>query len=538
MDKKILIVAPTAMFYCKLRTMCSGMLYAKLMDRVIYHDWSVTPYTQNESKEVIRAKLTMLEDYFTASNCTVYNPSMVPDICYSEWLMGEFWYERQSYSQKKLDADIIVRLNSDSLLNETLNIILVESSYILKPSKYTDDVWRQMLRDTYVKEFIPQERFLKMLTNTQYDAGIYVFKSELVDGTDKIVNWIKNKFDGKNIIIHSDDDELSKQIRLLADLNDIGFTSYQPLEEWENEFIKFLAISRCNEVYGMTRGAFVEEAATFGNKHYNLISFDTISFGTIPLNEIIFEDSLPKGITEIRKEFYDFGILAGTDKATYHGYHRFYPHRIKHLQEVENMSMLELGIQEQKSLVMWLKYFPKAYIYGMDIGVSTAGDRYFVFKGDQGNLQHLQELHKIIQTSKTNTRLIVDDASHVPILIMISFNYLFKNLLAEGGVYIIEDIETSYYISGNVCGNLMSYGYRHPKSVIEIFKILIDDINNEYLSPSNKIKQSSISIDVPVDVKAMISSIEFCHNCIIITKKTKDEYKYVRANYRWPQILG
>lgn len=31
----------------------------------------------------------------------------------------------------------------------------------------------------------------------------------------------------------------------------------------------------------------------------------------------------------------------------------------------------------------------------------------------------------------------------------------------------------------------------------------------------------------------MISSITFCHNCIIITKKTSDDYKYCNRKYRF-----
>ena len=41
--------------------------------------------------------------------------------------------------------------------------------------------------------------------------------------------------------------------------------------------------------------------------------------------------------------------------------------------------------------------------------------------------------------------LIVDDGSHVPEHQILSFNFLFKNLLSPGSTYIIEDIETSSF---------------------------------------------------------------------------------------------
>lgn len=106
--------------------------------------------------------------------------------------------------------------------------------------------------------------------------------------------------------------------------------------------------------------------------------------------------------------------------------------------------MIEIGMDEYKSLHMWLNYFPKAFIYGMDIGKSSKGERYLVYKADQNDISELIKFKEIIEATKRRILFICDDGSHLPIHIFNTFNYMFKNILKDGGIYIIEDIETSY----------------------------------------------------------------------------------------------
>jgi len=47
--------------------------------------------------------------------------------------------------------------------------------------------------------------------------------------------------------------------------------------------------------------------------------------------------------------------------------------------------MLEIGIDESHSLDTWLEYFPKAFIYGIDIGVELDGERHRIFQADQSD---------------------------------------------------------------------------------------------------------------------------------------------------------
>jgi hypothetical protein len=88
-------------------------------------------------------------------------------------------------------------------------------------------------------------------------------------------------------------------------------------------------------------------------------------------------------------------------------------------------------------------------------------------------------------------------------------------VLESGGVYIIEDISTSYSKRGKIYRRLPSggyplrYGLGHPKSFVEIFKKVVDGVNNKY----------SNTYSDEIQHQEQIHSITFAKNCIIIIKK-------------------
>jgi len=220
---------------------------------------------------------------------------------------------------------------------------------------------------------------------------------------------------------------------------------------------------------------------------------------------------------------YELGLKHGTDKITHHGYHRFYDFFLKDLKD-KNIKMLEIGVYKFNSLDMWLDYFPKGFVYCIEIEQlsKTKGDRFEILKGDQSDKIFLEKINENI---KNSLDFIIDDGSHLPIHQLASFNFLFKNSLKEGGTYIIEDIETSYW-------KTMGGGYKKEKSVVEIFKNIVDDINNEFLNNDNKKIQDKISIEIPKDVRDEIGMVTFCQNAIIIKKKDSSWKDYNNRHYR------
>jgi hypothetical protein len=224
------------------------------------------------------------------------------------------------------------------------------------------------------------------------------------------------------------------------------------------------------------------------------------------------------------------GIKYKTNKITHHGYQRFYDYFLIPIKN-NKMNVLEIGVDDLRSLKMWLDFFPNAYIYGIDINKKDYNyNRGTIFQGDQSKKKDLVKIVKEIGKCK----FIIDDGSHVPKHQLLSFNYLFKECLEFGGIYIIEDVETSYWKNSTLYNYPINAGYLDEKNnIVEIFKNIVDIVNREFLTEENKnFLQKYKKIDY--DNLKYISMITFGGNCIIIKKMTENEYlKYGDRKYRF-----
>jgi tetratricopeptide (TPR) repeat protein len=216
-------------------------------------------------------------------------------------------------------------------------------------------------------------------------------------------------------------------------------------------------------------------------------------------------------------KMFEYGSITGTDKVTHHEYHKYYEPHIKDLYN-KNGGILEIGLGTGVSLPMWVNLFPNAHIYGVDCGYEDSGnDKYTIIKADQSNKNDLNNLVCLLQNK--DIFFINDDGSHIPEHQILSFNILFP-ILQEGGVYIIEDIETSYWTRGECYGYKTDYGFKNERSIIEIFKDGIDIVNREFIDDTlltNKILHHEY-----------IEQISFSRNCIIIKKgyQKKRHYRF------------
>jgi hypothetical protein len=204
-----------------------------------------------------------------------------------------------------------------------------------------------------------------------------------------------------------------------------------------------------------------------------------------------------------------------TDKITHHKYHEFYPTYIEKFYE-KSGGIIEVGLDPKNgkaSLHMWLDLFPNMHIYGLDRDTPNEfKDKYTILQCDQSDPD---QLNNCIDNINNSIYFINDDGSHIPEHQLLTFNKLFP-LLEVGGVYIIEDIETSYWTKGSLYGYQTRYGKGHEKSIVEIFKKSIDGVNVEF----------SKSFQGEVQYQREIGSITFAKNCIIITKRISDNRPY------------
>jgi hypothetical protein len=214
----------------------------------------------------------------------------------------------------------------------------------------------------------------------------------------------------------------------------------------------------------------------------------------------------------------ELGIKYSNDKVTYHRYDLIYPHFLSHLQH-EEIKMLEIGLGTYSddtgySRNMWKEFFPYSQIYVMDIHHDFEDEIGIVIQGDQSNLQDLEKVGKL--TGQLD--FIIDDGSHHPEHQIKSFDYLFGNNLKNGGLYIIEDIECSYWNP-----NETVYGYETGYlNIIDYFSKKIHKINSEF---SGEINEHNIS------------QITFAKNCILIKKQTDLEIELNNREYRFKSKL-
>jgi len=219
----------------------------------------------------------------------------------------------------------------------------------------------------------------------------------------------------------------------------------------------------------------------------------------------------------------EIGKKYGTDKVSKHQYHTIYPLYLDKYRDTSG-NMIEVGLNRSKSLKMYMELLPNMHIYALDINPffnisalqeiegfdleTMKSDRCTVIKCDQSSIDDLNDVKTKINLG---IDIISDDGSHVPEHQVLTFNSLFP-MLNSGGIYIIEDIETSYYnwATKKIYGRYnIKYGTGHPNSCIEQFKKVIEGINHKYANYYSP----------EIEHQHEIHSVTFALNCIIIIKK-------------------
>lgn len=121
----------------------------------------------------------------------------------------------------------------------------------------------------YSKEFIPHQQFTDLLDDTSYDVGISIRRGEFLalfpesnQSLSDLSNWTGKEFEGKNVLIYSDDHTFRNELRSATGFEQDGI-KLTALETWERGFVEFLSLSRCSVVYGTPKSSFAEEAALY-----------------------------------------------------------------------------------------------------------------------------------------------------------------------------------------------------------------------------------------------------------------------------------
>jgi hypothetical protein len=133
------------------------------------------------------------------------------------------------------------------------------------------------------------------------------------------------------------------------------------------------------------------------------------------------------------------------------------------------VTMIEIGVGGGGSLELWRGFFgPDATIFGIEFHPERA--KLFdppnqVRQGTQTDPAFLRAV--LEETGPPD--IILDDGSHIASHQLASFRVLWP-ALKPGGLYVIEDLHTSYW-------ERYEGGYGRPGTAIELAKTLIDDMH-------------------------------------------------------------
>lgn len=185
----------------------------------------------------------------------------------------------------------------------------------------------------------------------------------------------------------------------------------------------------------------------------------------------------------------------------------------QHLSKFRNqpITMVEFGVFHGGSLQMWKYYFgEKAKIIGFDINPlckDLEEENITVVIGDQEDPVSLNQIRAI----EPKLDIIIDDGGHTMNQQRVTFEEMWASL-KEGGIYICEDLHTSYWAE-------YGGGYKNPVSFIEYSKNLIDQLNAWH---------SRDAALYPNDFSHSAHGIHFYDSVVVIEKRTKQPHQSIK----------
>lgn len=167
--------------------------------------------------------------------------------------------------------------------------------------------------------------------------------------------------------------------------------------------------------------------------------------------------------------------------------------------------LLEIGVYQGGSLQMWKNYFgDRAKIYGIDVNPNCKNleeENIEIFTGSQSDRNFLRKVKKEIPPID----ILIDDGGHTMRQQIVSFEELFGHV-KENGVYLCEDLHTSYWVE-------YGGGYKRNGTFIEYSKSFIDYIH-AYHS-----EQETLKVD---EFTRSVNSLHYYDSILVIEKGKRE----------------
>ena len=167
-------------------------------------------------------------------------------------------------------------------------------------------------------------------------------------------------------------------------------------------------------------------------------------------------------------------IYAGGLTELVHKWHHYLPIYDRYLSAYRDkpLRFLEIGVYKGGSLEMWRRYFgAEATIFGIDINPECAeydGKAGQVRIGSQADPVFLKD---VVQ-EMGGVDVVLDDGSHKMRHVRKSLEVLYP-MLADDGLYMIEDLQTAYWLK-------FGGGRYSPLNFFNLLRRVIDDMHHWY----------------------------------------------------------
>lgn len=192
-------------------------------------------------------------------------------------------------------------------------------------------------------------------------------------------------------------------------------------------------------------------------------------------------------------------------------YYDAYTHMFSTYDTDQSLKILEIGVRGGGGLYTLKEHFPNSTIIGLDIDSGCKqwediNENIHVRIGDQSDIDVLQNL----MNEFSSFDIIIDDGSHVITHQINSFKFLFPKMV-NGGLYVVEDLHTSYW---------KDFYNLNELSAINYFSDLAQWPTKRWAPNTNRSIVSPIS--ELTEVETCIDSVHF-YDSICFLKKTKSD---------------
>ncbi len=530
MTERTLIISPQAGLENRLRAIAAAMVLARQTGRRCLHWW--TPTLANDPRPNVNALqqigLAALFEPCTALPLATPDDMRAVSACFSEWVPGDGWYVVQSNAQRDWLllpknpagglplAELIARSDAPVILLETS---IAERLGPKLGGALSDAAWNAMMSQAYA-QLRPRPEFRALaeavptaaVAMTVRRGDLLQYSPESNQAMGDLRGWAAALSCRGPVAVFSDEAEAAAEVAAAITAAGGQCVDYRGLRkaglpDHLRAFVDFLYIARCPVITGTPGSSFAFEAARFGKRAF----VNNLDRSFVMEQAGAEQDDLSRLATHY-----------GSDKNSGHSYTALYHQHFQALRD-HQVRLLEIGIGGYEdplgggaSLRMWRDYFARGEIFGLDYYAKHINEeRIRVFQGSQADPRVLAGL--VDATGGEGFNIIIDDGSHRSEHVTATFMMLFQ-FVKEGGWYVIEDTQTSYWAK---YGTSETAGSRRL-SMMELFKNLVDGLNwREIHAPGYD----------PTYFDLNIVGLHFYHNIIFVQKGRNDEESnIVQAN--------